>query len=390
MPLSTLDQPVYAAKAELFKALGHPARIRILELLVDGEQPVSRLLAETGLEPSTLSQHLAIVKRIGLVESSRKGNAVTYRLTDPSVEQFLAAARAVLASTLGRARRALEGLERGLSRCDPRRKRFARAAAQLLPGRRDYVGISRSWRGDLLAGLTVGVVALPLALGFGVVSGVGARAGIVTAIVAGIVAAVFGGSSVQVSGPTGAMAVVLVPIVARDGSAAVATVAIIAGVLVVAMGLVGLGRLIQFVPWPVLEGFTVGIAIIIALQQLPLLLGQSKGSASSVLVSASTWPQRHARRLDHHVAARWPRRGGHGPLPAADHEDPALHRRRGAGDAGGHRARRPGADHRRAAPRAAQPAGPHAQPQRGQPPPRSGAGRGHPGGHREPPLGQGG
>ena len=168
----------------------------------------------------------------------------------------------------------------------PSAQALRRAAAQLLPGRRDYVGISRSWRGDLLAGLTVGVVALPLALGFGVASGVGARAGIVTAIVAGIVAAVFGGSSVQVSGPTGAMAVVLVPIVARDGSAAVATVAIIAGVLVVAMGLVGLGRLIQFVPWPVLEGFTVGIAVVIALQQLPLLLGQSKGSASSVLVSA--------------------------------------------------------------------------------------------------------
>ena len=111
MPLSTLGQPVYAAKAELFRALGHPARIRILELLVDGEKPVSDLLAEIGLEPSTLSQHLAVVKRIGLVESSRKGNAVTYRLTDASVEQFLDAARTVLASTLGKARLALEELE---------------------------------------------------------------------------------------------------------------------------------------------------------------------------------------------------------------------------------------------------------------------------------------
>ena len=111
MPLSTLGQPVYAAKAELFRALGHPARIRILELLVDGEKPVSDLLAEIGLEPSTLSQHLAVVKRIGLVESSRKGNAVTYRLTDASVEEFLAIARTVLASTLGKARIALEELE---------------------------------------------------------------------------------------------------------------------------------------------------------------------------------------------------------------------------------------------------------------------------------------
>ncbi len=161
-----------------------------------------------------------------------------------------------------------------------------RPAAQLLPGRSDYRGLRRSWRGDLLAGLTVGVVALPLALGFGVASGVGATAGIVTAIVAGIVAAVFGGSSVQVSGPTGAMAVVLVPIVAHEGVGAVASVAIIAGLLVLIMGLAGLGRLIQFVPWPVLEGFTVGIAVTIALQQVPLLFGEAKGTGSTVLASA--------------------------------------------------------------------------------------------------------
>ena len=158
--------------------------------------------------------------------------------------------------------------------------------ASLLPRRSDYVGLRRSWRGDLLAGLTVGVVALPLALGFGVASGVGATAGVITAIVAGIVAAVFGGSSVQVSGPTGAMAVVLVPIVAHDGVRAVTTVAIIAGVIVIGMGLSGLGRMIQFVPWPVLEGFTVGIAVTIGLQQVPLLLGEDKGSGSTVLDSA--------------------------------------------------------------------------------------------------------
>ncbi len=164
--------------------------------------------------------------------------------------------------------------------------RAGRRSLQLLPGRSDYRGLRQSWRSDLLAGLTVGVVALPLALGFGVASGVGATAGIVTAIVAGIVAAVFGGSSVQVSGPTGAMAVVLVPIVAHDGAGAVASVAIIAGVIVLVMGLAGLGRLIQFVPWPVLEGFTVGIAVTIGLQQVPLLLGESKGTGSTVLTSA--------------------------------------------------------------------------------------------------------
>jgi DNA-binding transcriptional ArsR family regulator len=111
MPLTTIDQPLYAVKAELFKTLGHPARIRILELLVEDEQTVSSLLAQTGLEPSTMSQHLTILKRIGIVDSTRSGNAVTYRLTDPSVGKFLKAARVVLSSTLRRARRTLEELE---------------------------------------------------------------------------------------------------------------------------------------------------------------------------------------------------------------------------------------------------------------------------------------
>jgi len=161
-----------------------------------------------------------------------------------------------------------------------------RSATRLLPSASDYAGLSRTWRGDVLAGLTVGVVALPLALGFGVASGVGPTAGIITAIVAGIVAAVFGGSSVQVSGPTGAMAVVQAPIVLRDGVSAVTTVAVLAGVIVLVMGVAGLGRTIQFVPWPVLEGFTIGIATTIALQQVPLVLGQPKATGTGVLNSA--------------------------------------------------------------------------------------------------------
>lgn len=125
----------------------------------------------------------------------------------------------------------------------------------------------------MLAGITVGVVALPLALAFGVTSGAGATAGLVTAVVAGLVAAVFGGSALQVSGPTGAMAVVLLPIVATYGTGAVMTVAVLAGVLVVLFGVLRLGRAITFVPWPVIEGFTLGIAVIIALQQVPYALG---------------------------------------------------------------------------------------------------------------------
>jgi SulP family sulfate permease len=107
---------------------------------------------------------------------------------------------------------------------------------RLLPRTADYAGLRTTWKGDLVAGLTVGVVALPLALAFGITTGLGAQAGLITAIVAGFVAAVFGGSNVQVSGPTGAMTIVLVPIVARYGTEAVYTVSILAGLLLVVGG----------------------------------------------------------------------------------------------------------------------------------------------------------
>lgn len=147
----------------------------------------------------------------------------------------------------------------------------------LLPSPQDYAGLRTSWRGDLVAGLTVGVVALPLALAFGVSSGAGAAAGLVTAVVAGLVAAVFGGSNVQVSGPTGAMVVVLGPIVATRGAGALGVVCLLAGSLVVLAGVLRLGRAVGLIPWPVIEGFTVGIAVIIFLQQAPAALGVAAG-----------------------------------------------------------------------------------------------------------------
>jgi SulP family sulfate permease len=151
-----------------------------------------------------------------------------------------------------------------------------KAVAGLLPSRRDYSGFAASWRADLVAGITVAVVALPLALAFGVASGLGAGAGIVTAIVAGVVAGVFGGSHLQVSGPTGAMTVVLVPVVASVGPDGVAIVALLAGVLLVVAGAARLGRYAGILPWPVIEGFTVGIAVLIFLQQVPAALGVPK------------------------------------------------------------------------------------------------------------------
>jgi len=157
----------------------------------------------------------------------------------------------------------------------------------LLPSRADYSQVRTTWRFDVVAGLTVGVVALPLALAFGVSSGVGAEAGIVTAIVAGVVAAIMGGSHVQVSGPTGAMVVVLAPVVAAHGNGALALVTLMAGVLIVAAGLLRLGSVVGAIPWPVIEGFTAGIAVIIFLQQVPAALGLSPmGHYSNAFLAA--------------------------------------------------------------------------------------------------------
>lgn len=161
------------------------------------------------------------------------------------------------------------------------------AIAALLPRRRDYRGLRRGWGSDLIAGITVAVVALPLALGFGVASGLGAEAGIVTAIVAGVFAGVFGGSDVQVSGPTGAMTVVLVPVVAQVGPGGVAIVALLAGLLLIVAGAARLGRYAGILPWPVVEGFTLGIALLIFLQQVPPALGVTKPEGENTAVVAA-------------------------------------------------------------------------------------------------------
>lgn len=157
----------------------------------------------------------------------------------------------------------------------------------LLPARADMTAMGRAPRRDLLAGLTVAIVALPLALGFGVSSGLGAEAGLATAVVAGALAALFGGSNLQVSGPTGAMTVVLVPIVARYGPGGVLTVGLLAGLMLIALALARAGRYMQYVPAPVVEGFTLGIACVIGLQQVPNALGVAKPEGDKVLVV--TW-----------------------------------------------------------------------------------------------------
>jgi len=158
--------------------------------------------------------------------------------------------------------------------------------SELLPSRGDYPDIKRVWRHDVIAGITVGIVALPLALAFGITTGAGARAGLITAIYAGLIAAIFGGSNYQVSGPTGAMTVILVPIVMKYGVSSLAPLGLVAGILVIAMGVTHCGGLIKRVPWPVMEGFTLGIAIVIALQQLPSVLASHSVAGSNTVMTA--------------------------------------------------------------------------------------------------------
>jgi DNA-binding transcriptional ArsR family regulator len=116
MPTSSpgrTQQPLYAIKANLFKALAHPARIRVLEILSTNTEPtsVSEILGETGLEPTLLSQHLAVLKRHQVVRAERVGNAVYYALAHPSISELLVIARRFLADTLRAQQRQLEAFE---------------------------------------------------------------------------------------------------------------------------------------------------------------------------------------------------------------------------------------------------------------------------------------
>ena len=123
-------------------------------------------------------------------------------------------------------------------------------------------------RADVLAGVVVGIVALPLSMALAIAVGVPPQHGLYTAIVSGVVVALTGGSKFQITGPTAAFVVILAPIVSREGLAGLLTAGLLAGCLLVAMGAARLGRLIQFIPHPVTTGFTAGIATVIATLQV--------------------------------------------------------------------------------------------------------------------------
>ncbi len=141
-----------------------------------------------------------------------------------------------------------------------------------------FVRLLRGYRGadflsDLSAGLTVGIIALPLAIGFGIASGVTPGQGLWAAIVGGLLISLLGGSRHQVGGPTGAFVPVLAAVTAAHGYNGLALATMMAGVLLVLMGVFRLGALLRYIPFPVIAGFTSGIAVIIFLGQVPEFLG---------------------------------------------------------------------------------------------------------------------
>lgn len=154
-------------------------------------------------------------------------------------------------------------------------------AIQLKNEFKDYSGAA--CMKDVMAGLTVAAVALPLALAFGVSSGSTAASGLVTAIIAGLVIGLFSGGFYQISGPTGAMAAILLSIIAQYGMQGVFTATLIAGILLVLCGIFHIGRLTSFIPAPVITGFTSGIAIIIAMGQIDNFFGVTSEGSSAVL-----------------------------------------------------------------------------------------------------------
>jgi SulP family sulfate permease len=151
---------------------------------------------------------------------------------------------------------------------------------------------------DVLAGLTVGLVALPLAMAFGIASGVTPQAGLYTAVVAGFLISALGGSRTQIGGPTGAFVVIVAGIVARFGMSGLAMVTLMAGIVLLGMGLTGLGAAVRFIPRMVVIGFTNGIAILIASTQIKDFFGLRTGAVPSEFLPRMKLLAAHAASLN--------------------------------------------------------------------------------------------
>ncbi len=159
---------------------------------------------------------------------------------------------------------------------------------------------SQDFTADLIAGLTVGIVALPLAMAFAIASGVPPQAGIFTAVIAGLIISALGGTKVCIGGPTGAFIVILYGIFAKYGAENLAICTVMAGVILLAMGAAGLGTMIKYIPYPVTMGFTSGIAVLIFSTQIKDFFGLSVANVPSEFI------ERMKVLIEHANTFQWP------------------------------------------------------------------------------------
>ena len=131
-----MSRPLYQVKAEFFKTLGHPARIRVLELLSERDHSVAEMLTDVGIEATSLSQQLAVLRRSGLVETRKHGSTVIYSLTSPEVAELLRVARSILTGMLSGQAELLEDLQEPLAAPRPQRSTGRTQPAKAAPRRR--------------------------------------------------------------------------------------------------------------------------------------------------------------------------------------------------------------------------------------------------------------
>src|SRR5215471_11813031 len=153
---------------------------------------------------------------------------------------------------------------------------------KLLDTHKGYSG--RDFRADLIAGVTVGIVALPLAMAFAIAAGVPPQAGIFTAVIAGFIISALGGTKVCIGGPTGAFIIILYGIYSKYGPENLAICTIMAGMILLALGTARLGTMIKFIPFPVTVGFTSGIAVLIFSTQIKDFFGLQVDKQPSAFV----------------------------------------------------------------------------------------------------------
>ena len=315
-------------KANIFQALSHPTRIAIVEQLRDGELAAGEIIERLGLEQANASQHFAVLRAKNIVTTPQRrqsgvllgARSAPARSARYSAPLFPGAYRRVPVH----AQRDWNRTRRHQSEYLPAQRENNKLTPKLLLCLKNYT--AQDFTADLIAGLTVGLVALPLAMAFGIASGVTPQAGIYTAVVAGFIISALGGSRTQIGGPTGAFVVIVAGIIAKFGLSGLLMVTLMAGVILVVMGVTGLGTAVKFIPRPVTIGFTNGIALLIASTQIKDFLGLQTPPVPSEFLGThgSAWQaSRHNASAD--VAGRLGVAGRHSAHAAPDQENSRLH-----------------------------------------------------------------